>query len=429
MDCKHNREGVCMIATQLADEECRVSKPACEACSQAEDPQDINSVTAGIALARQRKSGKKTDEDLRMLAFSDAKEKLASGPGTELAALLSWFAKPRQGCACKSRAAVMNRWGVPGCERKREVILKWLEEEMQLRGLPTNTLTRMALATILSLALRRSTDKQPATDEEVHALATVREQFDAGSNHPTPSEQYRQAIADWPFVWTYWENGAVGNELRYSIRSVLHHHPDANVCIVGDRPDWYDGPFIEKPRIPRTSFQAFKDCYSKLHLASETYARFIWMMDDIYWIRPFSINEAIQPKYVRHVWPQRFYDWKPGNAWAKTRAKAYQWLLENNRPTYDYASHLPQPIVAESLQEMERELRLSENYRNFECIYLNCYHSAAGRDWGRRTCRIVAKSKRIDETKPILNHIHSRYEGLVEDYLKEKFADKCKVER
>ncbi len=418
-----------MIATDLAGKQCKVNATACTACASEPAPKTVNAVTAGIAIANQKKTTQAIDEDLKEIALSQAST-VSGGPGTELKKLLSWFAKPTKSCNCNSHAVVMNRWGPAGCKKRKDVIAGWLVEEMQSRRVPVNAATKAALNAMVSLAIKKAEKKDAvASEDEANAAKLVAGQLAIPSKVPVETSEYQQSLSTWPFVWTYWENGAVGDELKYSIRSVLHHHPEATVCIVGDKPKWYDGPFIPKPRIARTSFQAFKDCYSKLQLACDHYEQFVWMMDDIYWIKPFSIDIAAQPKYVRHVWPKRYYDWKPSNAWAKTRAKAYAWLLENNRPTYDYASHLPQPIVGRYFKQMEHELKISENYRNFECIYFNCFHSAAGRDWGRATCRIVKSSTKIDASKPILNHIHSRYKGIVEEFLSQKFPSKCSVER
>jgi hypothetical protein len=140
--------------------------------------------------------------------------------------------------------------------------------------------------------------------------------------------------------------------------------------VIGDKPDWYTGEFIPKPRIPKTDFHAFRDCYSKLLFAAEQLPRFIWHMDDIYWIKPFTMAEATVPKYVRHVSQTRFKAWNPHNTWGKTRAHAYRWLLDHNRPTYDFAAHLPQPIQSEKLLATEREVQMmTSRYRNWECVY------------------------------------------------------------
>lgn len=243
---------------------------------------------------------------------------------------------------------------------------------------------------------------------------------------PTTPEQ----LAAWPFVWTYYAAGAVGEELRYSIRSVLKHHPRARVIVVGDRPDWYAGEHIHCPRIGKTEFHAFRDCYNKLQTAARELPQYIWMMDDIYWLRPFAITEASQPKFVREVTPERLRGWTPKNAWQRTRARAYEWLIENGHPLRDFAAHLPQPIVAESFQAMERDLRLATGqYRNWECVYFNAYHRADAANWGTRYLRVTQKVDAISTTHKILNHTDSKYRGAVERFLAAAFARRSPVER
>jgi len=38
------------------------------------------------------------------------------------------------GCACKSKARMMDEWGVEGTERNREMVVDWLREEQGKRG-------------------------------------------------------------------------------------------------------------------------------------------------------------------------------------------------------------------------------------------------------------------------------------------------------
>jgi hypothetical protein len=52
------------------------------------------------------------------------------GPGTELRKVLERFGIPEPaGCACATRAAQMDAWGVEGCRRHRAEIVAWLRDE------------------------------------------------------------------------------------------------------------------------------------------------------------------------------------------------------------------------------------------------------------------------------------------------------------
>jgi hypothetical protein len=61
----------------------------------------------------------------------------ANGPGTELKKLLARVgitASPD--CACNARAAEMDRQGVEWCEANLDIIVGWLREQAEARGLP-----------------------------------------------------------------------------------------------------------------------------------------------------------------------------------------------------------------------------------------------------------------------------------------------------
>jgi hypothetical protein len=311
------------------------------------------------------------------------------GPGTELRELVPKFFE-RGKCTCKSYAAQMDRWGVKGCEERFDEIVAHLVSQASGWAIPAFA-SRAVAKRWLNMAIENAKD-------------------------------------DWPFVWTYFAGGAKGDELRYSIRSLLKWKPKARVIVVGDKPDWYTGEFYPKPRIEPTSFHAFKDCYSKLLLAAGKLSKFVWMMDDIYWTADFSMFHATSPKYVRHVSQEQFYRWKPKNAWAKTRANAYSHLLENSLPTYDFAGHLPQPIRSKTFLEMEEKLGLMNEYRNWECIYFNTYYSQNAIDYGKKYSRVTKEIKELKPKGVLLNHTDSSFRGAVETYLSKAFSEPCSVE-
>ena len=58
-------------------------------------------------------------------------------PGTELKKLLAKFGlKETADCACKSRAAFMDRQGCEWVEANVDTVVGWLREEAEKRGLP-----------------------------------------------------------------------------------------------------------------------------------------------------------------------------------------------------------------------------------------------------------------------------------------------------
>lgn len=341
----------------------------------------------------------------------------AGGPGTMLKWLIGWFATEREGCRCKERSRIMDRWGVALCRKRIDTVVSWLAEEAAARfGAGASMIPRSVYKAAVSKACDMA--EGIANDDDISLL---------NSDDPTGSIE-SGLLESWPFVWTYYGAEAVGDELKFSIRSVLHHWPEARVIVIGDKPDWYTGEMIVKPRIGKTDHRAFKDCFSKVLHMTDVLPQFTWMMDDIYFLDRVPMKDVTAPKYVRHVTQQRFHKWKPSNKWGKTRQRAYQWLLDRNRPTYDFASHLPQPIDSTVFKAVNDEARFMDEYKNWECCYLNSYRTADAQDWGRRFLRVTKKMDSIVTDRPVLNHTHRFFSGAVEAHLNDMFPDKSRVE-
>jgi len=427
--CEHWSATSCSVVHDLVGIHHPPTSKQCARCHQSDNPRSPNKVTASVAWSLAKSSGK----DVSPEVVSIARDQPVGGAGTELHKIFSWFGfKQTDDCDCQDNAKKMDAWGADECERRIDTIVKWVEAEARSRSIPVNRVLTLTITTAVKVAIKRARKKEASFNQdfaiEIERINQEASDYEKYGSTLTTAENNRLA-EEWPFVWTYWSGGAEGDELKYSIRSVLANQPNAQVAIVGDRPSWYAGRMLEKPRLSRRPHHAFKDCYSKLQYASYYFENFIWMMDDVYWINPFHMAVAIEPKYVRHVWPDRFNRWKPSNKWGRTRQLAYEWLLDNNRPTYDFASHLPQPVYSDSFQQMEHDHGLLKNYRNWECIYYNTYLSAKGSDWGRKTCRIASKDKAINKSRPILNHISSKYDGEVSTFLRDMYPSKSKVER
>jgi len=406
-DCEFLIDGQCQVCSNIAGTPVTAHEQTCQACLASDRPKGVNEATIGLARTELRRLGRPTDQlypdhvrdalEMRRAVAGDSPLPLVEGMGRAFLRELPWVAEHQDGCDCFSYLRVMNGWGPDRCVGSRDRIVGWflgVANKLQIEVAPAE----------IELAIFRAAEVIRNRDED--------------------------AVASWPFLFTYYAAGAVGDELKYAIRSVLRHQPGARIIVIGDQPEWYAGEFIPKPRIAKTDFHAFRDCYSKLLFAAEQLPQFIWHMDDIYWIKPFTMAEAAVPKYVRHVSQQRFKDWRPRNTRGKTRAHAYRWLLDHNRPTYDFAAHLPQPIVSEAFLATEREVQMmTDRYRNWECVYLNTHHAAQAEDWGRRYLRVARKRDAIETRHKVLNHTHSQFRGAVERFLAQQFPDPSEVEK
>lgn len=99
-------------------------------------------------------------------------EKAPSGPGTELSRLLKRIGiEPTPTCACRAKAAEMDRWGPDECEKAERIkeVVAVMRQEAKARGLPFinaagRLLVRRAIRNARRAASSDSTPNPDATD-------------------------------------------------------------------------------------------------------------------------------------------------------------------------------------------------------------------------------------------------------------------------
>lgn len=241
------------------------------------------------------------------------------------------------------------------------------------------------------------------------------------------------------FVWCNYQDGASDDELRWSIRSVWKHYErDFEIVIVGDRPSWYTGLHIPCRRLPQQPERAFRDCYNRLLTACDDVrvsSPFVWMMDDVYWLRPFTQREALAPKFYRTGRPNK----KPGrNKWQKLKQKAFDEMHASGYALRDFASHMPQPIYKHSFLRMEnRHNLLNGECKNWEIIYYNSCPNLSrdavnAQKWLYRFLQPVTRSQLEIEVKPwhrFLNNGARAWSDDLKNYLAARFPDASPFER
>ena len=76
-------------------------------------------------------------------------------------------------------------------------------------------------------------------------------------------------------------------ELRYSIRSVMHSFPEAKVWLVGGKPDWYVGPYVEVDQNNNKYANALNNLKAICE-SSNISDNFILMNDDFFIIKKIN---------------------------------------------------------------------------------------------------------------------------------------------
>jgi hypothetical protein len=83
----------------------------------------------------------------------------------------------------------------------------------------------------------------------------------------------------------------INEELRYSIRSVVESFPDSNIWVVGGKPPWYIGNYINIKQV-LTKYRNAIQNLNAICSSNEISEQFILMNDDFYIIKNINIIET-----------------------------------------------------------------------------------------------------------------------------------------
>ena len=244
------------------------------------------------------------------------------------------------------------------------------------------------------------------------------------TKHRAPDEPAMQ------FVWPYWDGGAQADELRWSIRSVeTFFQGKAKITIIGDKPDWYHGHVIIKKRVPHNRpNRAFRDMLGKVfYIAThaEIDAECVWMMDDIYFLKPFTLDDIKTP---------RAEPWRPdeSNSWQKRKTASMEALAARGLTQHDYATHLPHWLEKDKLRAMFDDFNLHEHTMLWEVLYGNVYRGTP-----QRTRPFFARFqhqadketyKRLTANTTVINNTEPAWCDGLHDFLAELLPTPSSVE-
>ena len=233
------------------------------------------------------------------------------------------------------------------------------------------------------------------------------------------------------FVWPYWAGGAMGDELRWSIRSVeIMFQGKMKVTLIGDKPDWYNGHIIRKKRVPSNMpNRAFRDMLSKVFFMAthpEIDKNFVWMMDDIYFIKPVTVNQISMSRAVK---------WRPSmsNSWQHRKTDTMRMLESLGRTQHDFATHLPHYVDKNKLLAIFEEFDLHKNTLLWEVLYGNTYREpprSIKPFFARFKNHGSAESyKLLTKDATVLNHTSSTWCDGMREFLMDLLPSPSSVEK
>lgn len=190
------------------------------------------------------------------------------------------------------------------------------------------------------------------------------------------------------FVYPFWQGGANYDELRWSIRSIYANFQPVygqtfNVVVVGDQPiirrtkvTWYNGQIINCQRISRgkTFRPKLQDALHKWRTALDSELvsdTIVWMMDDIYFIKPFSLDCISVPRAFKHKSEASLENWNEVTGFSSAKKRTMELLHEHNLPMWDFATHLPHVVNRHKVIEVFEKFNVQENECLWEVLYEN----------------------------------------------------------
>ena len=230
------------------------------------------------------------------------------------------------------------------------------------------------------------------------------------------------------FVWFYITGPDNGFELRKSILSVQRNVPgDSRITIIGEKPSWYTGHHLKtqavRMRVP-TGHLPFRDTQSKLVHAvnsSEIDEHFVWMMDDVYFLKQTSINEICRP--IHDPW----YRVNTKTIWHQLIRITFAALQKHDRSNLQYATHLPHFFEKEKLREMFATYDYPKTLLLFENLYRNHFDDPAKAipytGFLKRLLVPLPVGALHGITENVLNYQSKCFTPQMKSFLEEKFPE------
>lgn len=141
-------------------------------------------------------------------------------------------------------------------------------------------------------------------------------------------------------------------ELRYSIRSVVKNLPEGNIWLIGGKPEWYIGNFIEVKNIGN-KFENITQCYYKIINDDRISNNFILMNDDFFAIKKIEniknyYDGLLEDKIKKHM------EINGISSYTFALKTAKKILLKNKiKQIFNYEIHMPMIFDKQKLKKIK----------------------------------------------------------------------------
>jgi hypothetical protein len=220
----------------------------------------------------------------------------------------------------------------------------------------------------------------------------------------------------------------VNEELKYSIRSVIESFPDSNIWVVGGKPDWYVGNYINVEQ-KESKYKNAVENLKTISTSDQISESFVLMNDDFYIIKKIDKIENFHGGYLLNK--INLYQKLNGNSqYTRKLSGTYKKLkaLGFENPL-DYELHVPMIMEKEKLKII---LELIDQFL-WRSIYGNKFEVGGTEMQDVKVYTsgpLVFKSYNLNiDSHTYLSSADSSFNNIFNKILKDKFNKKTKFER
>jgi hypothetical protein len=220
----------------------------------------------------------------------------------------------------------------------------------------------------------------------------------------------------------------INEELKYSIRSVIESFPDSNIWVVGGKPDWYVGNYINVEQ-KESKYKNAVENLKTISTSDQISESFVLMNDDFYIIKKIDKIENFHGGYLLNK--INLYQKLNGNSqYTRKLSGTYKKLkaLGFENPL-DYELHVPMIMEKEKLKII---LELIDQFL-WRSIYGNKFEVGGTEMQDVKvytTGPLVLKSYNLNiDSHTYLSSADSSFNNIFNKILKDKFNKKTKFER
>lgn len=217
-------------------------------------------------------------------------------------------------------------------------------------------------------------------------------------------------------------------ELKYSIRSVIESFPEASIWVVGGKPDWYTGKYIEVHQVHTKYKNAFENL-KKICESEQISNSFILMNDDFYIIKKIENIDTYHGGYLLDK--INLYQKINGNSnYTRKLAATYKKIISLGiENPLDYELHVPMIMEKDKLQEI---LKYKDQFL-WRSMYGNIYNVGGIKMKDVKVYTkgpLVLKSYNLNiDQHQYLSSADSSFQIIWEKILKNQFKQKTKFEK